>query len=90
MNELVVLQKLMADDHARRELLWLRAKEKEDDITARDLERVDPELVRRLRDAGADVSERDYEGARERRERYGRLHDECHERHATRIRAARG
>ena len=87
MDELLIVKRLMADGHARRELLWLRAKEKEDEATARDLERVDPGVVQRLQAAGADIAERDYEGSWERRERFGRLWDECRERHASLIRA---
>ena len=81
MTEEQVLKHIATDDHARRELLWLRAKEKGDDHLARDLERVDPQLVGRLRRSGLDVEERDGESPRERAERMGRLWDECYAQH---------
>ncbi len=71
------------DDVARRELLWLRAKEKGDAEMAALLEDVDPELPARLREVDAEIRlERD---ERERREAYGRAFDACFERHAARL-----
>jgi hypothetical protein len=68
--------RMIENDHARRELLWLRAQEKEDEWSMRDLERVDPDLVDRLRAAGCDVEEHPGELPRERSERFGRFYDE--------------
>lgn len=86
MLDITAFERIVADDHARRELLWLRAKEKEDEETVRGLEAVDPRLVGRLLAAGADIEERSDEGKWERRERFGRVYDECYERHAERLR----
>jgi hypothetical protein len=81
MDEDDVLEEIVADHHARRELLWLRATEKGDEDAARDLERVDPELVARLRRAGLEVDECGEESARARAELFARLWDRCHARH---------
>lgn len=81
MNLERAIERIVADHHARRELLWLRAKEKGDHALALDLERVDPDLVARLRRAGFDVDERHGESARARSERFGQLWDRCHARH---------
>ena len=43
------LDRIARDPTARRELLWLRAKEKDDLETVRSLERLDPGLGERLR-----------------------------------------
>jgi hypothetical protein len=75
------MDETMTDDHARRELLWLRAKEEDDETSARDLERLDPELVERLRAAGADLAGRADESPSARRERFAQLWDDCYERH---------
>ena len=48
-----IVRKIAADPHARRELLWLRAREKDDIALASDLEEIDPGLLDRLRAAGA-------------------------------------
>jgi hypothetical protein len=82
MDEVQAIIRISEDREARRELLWLRAMEKEDYVTARDLEEVDPDVVKRLRAAGADVLERRDETLAERKERFRRLWDECFERHA--------
>jgi hypothetical protein len=68
-----LLAKVIGDDRARRELLWLRAKEKEDERSVRDLERVDPDLLDRLRSAGCDLEDHAAEHPRDRRERFARL-----------------
>jgi hypothetical protein len=57
---------IVADSQARRELLWLRAKEKGHDEDAADLERIDPTVVERLRAAGFDVGDRADEEPRQR------------------------
>lgn len=69
------LAKIVADPRARRELLWLRSKEKVDDDGARDIERLDPDVVGRLRAAGFDVDVRPDDERRGRRERFGRMMD---------------
>jgi hypothetical protein len=83
-----IFERIVRNVDARRELLWLRAKEKEDDEAAFDLERIDPGIIERLRASGADIEERQSEGSRERRDRYGLAYDECFERHARDARAA--
>jgi hypothetical protein len=80
--DLEALLRITHDAEARREFLWLRAKEKEDIATARDLERLDPGVVDRLRAAGLDVEDRPDESWRERRDRFGRLQDHHFESHA--------
>jgi hypothetical protein len=82
MDDAHVLRNMSEDPCARRELLWLRAKEKGEDEHARDLEQVDPQITERLRAAGLDAGERSGESPAERRERYGRLWDECYALHA--------
>ena len=76
-----VLKRIVGDAHARRELLWLRAHEKEDVAMARELEEIDPGLVERLRAAGIDFANNPDELPRDRRERFGKLFDECYRRH---------
>ena len=76
-----VFKQIVGNAHARRELLWLRAHEKEDVDMARELEEIDPGLVDRLRAAGVDFADRSYELPRDRRERFGQLFDECYRRH---------
>lgn len=80
-----IFEKLVADTRARRELLWLRAKETGDEGAAADLERMDPEIVRRLRAAGLDLEARPNEPLQARRERFGRLSDERFEHHVATI-----
>ena len=43
-----VLERIASDPAIRRELLWLRAKEKFDEETAKDLEKVEPGLRDRM------------------------------------------
>ncbi len=76
-----VVETIVANAHARRELLWLRAHEKEDLTMARELEEIDPGLIGRLRAAGIDPTDPPDEDARDRRERFGRLWHECYRRH---------
>lgn len=83
-DEMQVFERIAADGPARRELLWLRAQEKEHWDAVRALEDTDPQIIHRLRAAGADLRESDGELPRARRERFGRLWDECYARHARR------
>ena len=83
-----VFAKIVENTHARRELLWLRAQEKEDFETARSLEEIDPGLVGRLSAAGFDIGERPGEGPDERRERFGLLQDECFRLHELAVEAS--
>jgi len=83
--DLSAFEAIVADPIARRELLWLRAKEKDDDEQAASLLEVDPGIVDRLRRAGHDVDGALREGVRERRKRFGLLSDECYARHVTAI-----
>ena len=80
-----IFEELVADPRARRELLWLRAKEKGDDRDAREIERVDPSVVARLRAAGFDVDVRGDDERGGRRERFGRMMDERQEQHMERL-----
>jgi hypothetical protein len=65
---------LLADDRKRREWLWLRAREKDDEAAIQDLERVDPRIPARLADS---VRSAEALGdPRERRKAYGRMLDE--------------
>ncbi|MBN9166525.1 MAG: hypothetical protein BGO98_05820 [Myxococcales bacterium 68-20] len=84
-----IVRKIAADPHARRELLWLRAREKDDIALASDLEEIDPGLLDRLRAAGVDLTERPGELPHERRERFGRLSDECYRRHELAVESTR-
>jgi hypothetical protein len=86
MDDARALERISGDPRARRELLWLRANEKGDQEMARGLERVDPRLVGRLRAAGLDIGNRAGESRAARRERFGRLWDECYDRHVRRLR----
>ena len=85
-----VVETLVANAHARRELLWLRAREKEDLTMARELEEIDPGLLDRLRTTGVDPSDPPDEGPRDRRERFARLWHECYRRHELAVEAAVG
>ena len=86
-DEVELLDALCKDPDARRELLWLRAKEKEDDESLRSLERVDPTLRGRLADVARRVEAEDDD--RERSEAWGREWDERYEWHMARLAAAR-
>jgi hypothetical protein len=80
-----IFEKVIADPHARRELLWLRAKEKCNDRDAREIERIDPGVVARLRAAGLDIDVRSDDEERGRRERFSRMMDERQEQHMNRL-----
>lgn len=84
---LKALLRITHDAEARREFLWLRAIEREDVETARDLERLDPGIVDRLRAAGFDVEDHPDEPSRERRDRFARLQNHHFEWHARGARA---
>src|SRR5687768_726285 len=67
------MSRVLGDGKARREWLWLRAREKEDDPTLEVLTRGDPDLPSRMRvidDVLGSISD-----PRKRREAYGRLLD---------------
>jgi hypothetical protein len=67
------LERIVANGDARRELLWLRARMKNDDEALQALERTDARIEERLRLAhGAFDEETDF----------GKVYDECLERHA--------
>jgi hypothetical protein len=68
------LARILRDDRARREWLWLRAREKEDDESLRCLERADRDLPSRMAACDAEVGAID--DPRARKEAYGRLLDE--------------
>jgi hypothetical protein len=75
-DRIAALMMCTADAPARREWLWLRAMEKRDHDSARDLERVDPALLDRMERAYGDLAEQ---------QDYGRLLEECMWRNAFRI-----
>jgi hypothetical protein len=78
------VRRMSEDPIARRELLWLRAKEKGDDDTVLDLERVDAELADRMRDVEWID---DLPDDRKRRDAYGRAWDQRWKFHAFRLRS---
>src|SRR5688572_8555448 len=80
--EMAALERICHDDRARRELLWLRAKENGDDWSLRDLETLDPDVRQRVAPLEALLDPRAIETDRGRREAYGRLWDVCYQRHA--------
>ena len=85
MDDVEVLAKITASAHARRELLYLRALEKDDERMARSLLSSDPDIVRRLRAHGLDPEEGgEWELPRERSERMGQLWEACWRYHADR------
>jgi len=81
------LEAICADDEARRELLWLRAKQNDDESSIRALERIDPGLPDRLSWASARFESwrpmlrwsRDAEHA------WGKIYDVCFDAHAARL-----
>ena len=86
MDDVDALVKITASAHARRELLYLRALEKDDERAASSLLRSDPNIVRRLRAQGLDPEEGgEWELPRERSERMGRLWEACWRYHADRL-----
>lgn len=74
--EVQALEHVVADAQARRELLWLRAKEKGDAWTISDLKRADPEIEERLQAA---------QGPFDDQADFGRLYDQCLDRHLRRF-----
>jgi hypothetical protein len=54
----LILERMAADSAIRRELLWLRAKEKEDEETARELEELEPGLRERMAELVRDLAKR--------------------------------
>jgi hypothetical protein len=70
------LEYVIANPEARRELLWLRAREKGDDWTISDLRRVDPQIEARLQLA---------QGPFDDDADFGSLYDDCLERHLRRF-----
>lgn len=74
--DIQALEHVVADAEARRELLWLRAREKGDDWTIRDLKRVDPGIEERLR-----VAQGPFDDAAD----FGQMYDDCLERHLRRF-----
>jgi hypothetical protein len=81
MSEKRCIEQILTNSHARRELLWLRAKEDGADDDAAVLERLDPAIATRLAASGLDVRELAGEPPHQRRERFGRLFDACYARH---------
>jgi hypothetical protein len=80
--EMAALERIAADDHARRELLWLRAMEQEDHDSAIDLEKIDPELLDRLGDVIHAFATAGPLDSRERRLWFARQWQACYDRHA--------
>jgi hypothetical protein len=72
------IHRMCADPLIRRELLWLRAMENEDEATARDLEAIQPGLREHMRELVSEFVERGnrLDTPSECRAGYGRLHDE--------------
>jgi len=83
MEDWQVIDVICQDDGARRELLWLRAKEKGDAEVVALLEGVDPGLLERMRDVESSI--RDEPDDRRRSAAYARAWDECFQRHAARL-----
>jgi hypothetical protein len=73
-----VLERIASDPAIRRELLWLRAKEKNDEETVKDLEEVEPGLRERMAVLVAEFVARGnrLDTPSEQRDAYGRLQDE--------------
>jgi hypothetical protein len=80
-------ERICAEPKARRELLWLRAMEKEDIETVRFLERVDRSLAPRMRALVEHTlpPHVDLDRPRERSEYFGRLYSERFAHHARRL-----
>jgi hypothetical protein len=71
--EMKRLWRVCQHDETRRELLWLRAQEKEDAESIESLERVDPGLRERMRAFMAETRPDLIEDPRERRKVFARL-----------------
>jgi hypothetical protein len=67
------LRRVCAHDQIRRELLWLRAQEKEDAESIDSLERADPGLRERMRAFMAEARPDLIENPRQRRKAFARL-----------------
>jgi hypothetical protein len=74
----LALERICAVPRVRRELLWLRAKEKEDHRSVRDLERAEPGLKEEMAElvAGFVARGERLDTAAARREGFGKLQDE--------------
>lgn len=79
--EMAAIERIVRDPIARRELLWLRAHEKDDSETARDLERTDPALRARMRDVLDRFDASDIWRDRDRRDWFGREWDRRYQAH---------
>lgn len=67
------LRRICEHDQTRRELLWLRAQEKEDAESIASLERADPDLKSRMRAFMTEVRPDQIEDPRQRRQAFVRL-----------------
>jgi len=67
------LRRVCEQDETRRELLWLRAQEKEDAESIESLERADPRLRERMRAFMAETRPDLIENPRQRRQAFARL-----------------
>ena len=67
------LRRVCEQDEIRRELLWLRAQEKEDTESIESLERADPRLRERMRAFMAETRPDLIENPRQRRQAFARL-----------------
>jgi len=85
-DDATILESICEDPALRRQFLWLRAREKGDLETARDLEGVDPTLSRRVAELQAEYIARGgrLDTPQEQREGFGRMQDELFERCAER------
>ena len=72
------LDRICRDDTARRELLWLRARERADWLSVRLLEDTDPGIPTRLKAAGVDIED-------DRSTYFLEAWDETYARHAARL-----
>ena len=72
-DEMKKLWRVCEQDETRRELLWLRAQEKEDAESIESLERVDPGLRERMRAFMAETRPDLIEDPRQRRKAFARL-----------------
>lgn len=81
-NFATVIDRICRDPTLRRQFLWLRAQEKDDMETVRDLEAVDPALSRRMASLEAEFEARgNHLGTPDARRRgFGQMQDELLER----------
>lgn len=87
-DEVELVDALCRDSDARRELLWLGAREKGDDETVRSLERADPTLTARMRPIAAPI-EADPDAWR-RREAWAQAWHTRYDAHMARLARAHG